>query len=86
MEYHRHLIPKNKKDNDVQGGFNLEIDHDSRTVTLYGQSGDFGRIDPVWLHSKLKDEEFRKDIIDQLYWYHINISPDYKFIFRGISY
>lgn len=81
VEYHRNLIPKSKISEKVEGGFNISIDRDNETVTIYGQSDDFGKVDPNWLRNKLKLKSFRKDIIDQLYWYHINIPENYKFVF-----
>lgn len=39
---HRHLLPKNFQMSLVHGGGFFSLDRDSKTVTLYGRSGEFG--------------------------------------------
>ena len=44
---HRHLLPRGFQMPLVHGGGFFSLDLDSKTVTLYGRSGEFGRFDSV---------------------------------------
>ena len=55
--YHRDLFEKSdeKAGYDVYGGGRWDLDYDNKTITLYGQSDDFGKPDKKDVEKALKN-------------------------------
>jgi hypothetical protein len=60
VEYHKHLLPDNFDMSLIYGGGRFILNYEDRTISLYGESFDFGKFDRELvfqcnLPDKLKD-------------------------------
>lgn len=55
--FHKDLLNKDERDNQVVGGGMFLFDHFDKTITLFGKSIDFGALHPEEMNEILKYQE-----------------------------
>lgn len=55
--FHKDLLNKNERDNQVVGGGMFSFDHFDKTITLFGKSVDFGAVHPEEMNELIKYQD-----------------------------